>query len=101
MSEPSVRRYDDRTVDAVLELLSYAEDNLVSVVFEPDGEGWRISYATDWPAAAEYELQCKEVAVAHSLDIAATAALRPIMEYSDSYDRYQENRTKEKESRGA
>lgn len=86
-SQPA-RPFSQETIDSVLEVLGVADEYGIGVAFTPDGDGWRISYLTDWPAYQDAEIGYTEVAVAHDLHVAAQAALRPLMEFGDAYHRY-------------
>ena len=69
-------------VDPIRELLAEALDRGVGVAFEPDDDGWRISYLTPYRLAEleEYELRGGPLAGARDLDSAAAAALTSFRE---------------------
>lgn len=65
----------------------------LGVAFEPDGEGWRISYVLhDWPAYEEYDLPYGPLSNAYDLHIAAAAALKPLIELGERAEKYFEQR---------
>jgi len=59
-----------------MDLLDAARASGVGIAFEPDDEGWRISYVLpiDWPAYTEYELGAGPLASAY--DLATASGLR-------------------------
>ncbi len=73
-----------------MELLDAAMESGVGVAFEPDDEGWDISYVLpiDWPAHLEYELGAGPLASAYDLATAAAAAVRPLRKMGERIDRY-------------
>jgi len=75
---------------AVMELVSAALHTGVGIAFEPDDDGWTISYVLpiDWPAYTEYELRAGPLASAYDLATAAAAAVRPLNEVRARIDRY-------------
>lgn len=71
----------DEAFAAVGELLQAAAQHGLGVAFEPDGEGWRVSYLIDdWPAWQDYELKGGVLANAYDLEVGAKAALKPLIE---------------------
>ncbi len=59
------------------------------VAFEPDGDGWRVSYIIDdWPAYQEYEFKGGQLANAYDLHIAAAASLKPLIELGERASAY-------------
>ena len=80
-------------LQAIGELLQAAAQHGMGVAFEPDGEGWRISYVMhDWPAYEEYDLPCGPLSNAYDLHIAAAAALKPLIELGERAEKYFEQR---------
>ena len=80
---------DAETLQSVGELLQAAAQHGLGIVFEPDGEGWRISYVLhDWPAYQEYELPAGQLSNAYDLHIAAAAALKPLVEMGERAEQY-------------
>jgi hypothetical protein len=81
---------DDIIRKSVMDLLSAAVETGVGVAFEPDEEGWKISYVLpiDWPAYTEYDLSAGPLASAYDLATAAAAAVRPLNEMGARIDRY-------------
>jgi hypothetical protein len=84
----------DPSAEAVMELLGAALEEGVGVAFEPDGDGWKLSYLLpfEWPAYAEYELDAGPLSSAYDLATASAAALRPLREMGQRIDRYMESR---------
>ena len=69
----------------------------LGVAFEPDGEGWRVSYILHgWPAYEDYSLPGGELANAYDLEVGAKAALKPLVELGERAARY----FAEREARG-
>ena len=58
------------------------------VAFEPDGEGWKVSYIPGKPVWEEYELPTGELSNAYDLHIAAAAALKPLVELGEQAAHY-------------
>ena len=86
---PGQAPLDDQTLHAVGELLQAAAQAGLGVAFEPDGDGWRVSYIiNDWPAYQEYELKGGQLANAYDLHIAAAASLKPLIELGERADAY-------------
>ena len=82
-------RMPSATLEAIGELLAAAEQAGLGVAFEPDGEGWRISYILhDWPAYEDYTLPAGELANAYDLEVGAKAALKPLVELGARAARY-------------
>jgi hypothetical protein len=80
-------------LQAIGELLQAAAQHGLGVAFEPDGEGWRISYILDdWPAYQEYNLPAGLLSNAYDLHIAAAAALKPLIEMGRRAEQYFEDR---------
>jgi hypothetical protein len=80
-------------LQAIGELFQAAAQHGLGVAFEPDGEGWRISYVLhDWPVYEEYDLPCGPLSNAYDLHIAAAAALKPLIELGERAERYFEQR---------
>lgn len=79
---------------SVMDLLDAAAEAGVGVAFEPDADGWRISYVLpiDWPAHTEYELGAGPLASAYDLATASAAAIRPLREMSERIDNYLERK---------
>lgn len=72
-------------LSAVGELLQAAEQGGLGIVFEPDGDGWRVSYThthpREWPAYETEEFAGGLLANAFNLGTAANAALRPLLQH--------------------
>src|SRR5690606_34567274 len=70
---------------AIGELLVAAEQHGMGVVFQPDGEGWRIGYVLPerWPAYEDLEWTGGRLANAYDLHIAAAASLKPLIEMGE------------------
>jgi hypothetical protein len=85
---------DDLTAKSVMDLLAAAVEAGVGLAFEPDDDGWRLSYVLpiDWPAYEEYDLAAGPLASAYDLGTAAAAALRPLREMGGQIDSYRESR---------
>ena len=80
-------------LQAIGELLQAAAQHGMGVAFEPDGEGWRISYILrGWPAYQEYDLPAGALSNAYDLHIAAAAALKPLVELGGRAEKYFERR---------
>ncbi|HZC99737.1 MAG TPA: hypothetical protein VFA46_05955 [Actinomycetes bacterium] len=76
-------------LQAIGELLQAAAQHGLGVAFEPDDEGWRISYILyDWPAYQEYDLPSGPLSNAYDLHIAAAAALKPLIEMGERAERF-------------
>jgi hypothetical protein len=70
-------------LQAIGELLQAASQYGLGVAFEPDGEGWKVSYIPGEPVWEEYELPSGELSNAYDLHIAAAAALKPLVELGE------------------
>ena len=68
-------------IDAVTELLRASEQTMIGVTFVPDPDGWSVGYMRGMGGG--------DLASAYSLEDAARAALRPLL---DLADRLEENR---------
>lgn len=68
-------------IDAVTELLRAAEQTLIGITFTPDPEGWSVGYMRGMGGG--------DLATAYSLEDAARAALRPLL---DLHERIEANR---------
>jgi len=80
-------------LQAIGELLQAAAQHGMGVAFEPDGEGWQISYILHgWPAYQEYDLPAGALSNAYDLHIAAAAALKPLVELGGRAEKYFERR---------
>jgi hypothetical protein len=90
---------DDFIRKNVMDLLEVAAGTGVGVAFEPDGDGWRISYVLPihWPAHTEYELGAGPLASAYDLATASAAAIRPLREMSANVDRYLERKERDEQ----
>jgi hypothetical protein len=76
-------------LEAIGELLQAAEQYNLGVVFEPDCDGWRVSYVLHgWPAYEDYKLPAGALANAYDLHIAASAALKPLVEIGQRAEEY-------------
>ena len=77
-------------VEAITELLQAAAQHNLGVAFEPDGEGWRVSYLMQerWPAYQDYEMSGGTLSNAYDLHIAASAALKPLIEMGERAEAY-------------
>jgi hypothetical protein len=77
---------------AIGELLQAASQYGLGVSFEPDGEGWKVSYIPGKPVWEEYELPSGELSNAYDLHI---AALKPLVELGEqAADYFAEARSK-------
>jgi hypothetical protein len=75
-------------LQAIGELLQAAFQYGLGLAFEPDGEGWKISYIPEKPVWEEYELPSGELSNAYDLHIAAAAALKPLVELGEQAANY-------------
>jgi hypothetical protein len=73
---------------AIGELLRAASQYGLGVAFEPDGEGWKVSYIPGKPVWEEYQLPSGELSNAYDLHIAAAAALKPLVELGEQAANY-------------
>jgi hypothetical protein len=73
---------------AIGELLRAASQYGLGVAFEPDGEGWKVSYIPGKPLWEEYELPSGELSNAYDLHVAAAAALKPLVELGEKAANY-------------
>ena len=90
---PGESAISPEALQAITELLQAAAQHGLGVAFEPDGEGWRISYILrDWPAYQDYDLPAGELSNAYDLHIAAAAALKPLVEIGERAERFFEQR---------
>ena len=89
-SAPGSHGLTPETLDAIAELLQAAAQHGLGVAFEPDGEGWRVSYVMqrDWPAYEDYKLAGGQLSNAYDLHVAAAAALKPLVELGERCERY-------------
>lgn len=79
----------DDTLTAIGKLLQAAAQYGLGVAFEPDGEGWRVSYLIhDWPAYQDDEFSVGCLANAYDLQVAAAASLKPLVEMGERAQRY-------------
>lgn len=86
---PGTVPLDDATLRAVGDLLQAAAQAGMGVAFEPDGDGWRVSYVLhDWPAYDEYSLPSGQLSNAYDLHIAAAAALKPLVELGEKAEAF-------------
>lgn len=86
---PDSNALSAEALQAIGELLQAAAQHGLGVAFEPDGEGWRVSHIIDdWPAYQEYEMKGGQLANAYDLEIAAKAALKPLVELGERAERY-------------
>jgi hypothetical protein len=93
---PSTEAISLEALQDVAQLLRTAWEHGMGVAFEPDGDGWRISYIIhDWPAYREYELPAGQLSNAYDLHIAAAAALKPLVEMGERADKYFEQQDEE------
>ena len=77
---------DQGTIDAVIRLLREADSLGVGVAIVSEPGGWRISHLVDWPAYNEpYDLPHGVLAIAYDLEIAAKAALRPLVDVGEKW----------------
>ncbi len=67
--------HDAETLSAVADLLAAGEEYLLGVTFEPDPEGWTVGYI--------YGMGGGDLATAYTLRDAASAALRPLINYGE------------------
>ena len=65
-----------------------AEQYQVPVAFVPDGDGWKVLHVLDWPAYSEDKIRYGTLSNAHALDTAAAAALRPLIELGERWERH-------------
>jgi len=72
------------TLDAISELLIAGEQYGIGVSFEPDGTGWRIGYLRGMGGG--------DLSSAYDLQVAAQAALRPLLELGERLTRNREER---------
>ncbi|WP_157623225.1 hypothetical protein [Terrabacter sp. Root181] len=85
------------TLQAVGELLAAAEQYGLGLAFEPDPDGWRVNYIiSDWPAYQDFQMAGGELANAYSLDVAAAASLKPLVEMGERSSAYFAKRDAEK-----
>ena len=70
-------------LEAIGELLQAASQYGLGVAFEPDGEGWKVSYIPRKPVCPEYQLPSGELSNAYDLHIAAAAALKPLVDLGE------------------
>ena len=75
-------------LQAIEELLQAASQYGLGVAFEPDGEGWKVSYIPGMPVWDEYQLPSGELSNAYDLHIAAAAALKPLVELGEQAANY-------------
>jgi hypothetical protein len=75
-------------LSAIGQLLQAAAHCGLGVAFEPDGEGWKVSYLPGKPAWEEYVLPSGELSNAYDLHIAAPAALKPLVELGEQAANY-------------
>jgi hypothetical protein len=93
---PGDSQISPEALQAIGELLQAAAQHGLGVAFEPDGEGWRISYILhDWPAHQEYNLPGGTLSNAYDLHIAAAAALKPLIELGRRAETYFERRAEQ------
>jgi len=86
---PGGQAFSEEALRAVGELLQAAAQHGLGVAFEPDREGWRISYLIDdWPAYQDYELKGGTLANAYDLEVGAKAALKPLIQLGERAERY-------------
>lgn len=87
---PGSHSLTSETLAAVADLLQAAAQHDLGVAFEPDGEGWRVSYVMqrDWPAYQDYSLAAGQLSNAYDLHVAATAALKPLVEMGTRAEQY-------------
>ena len=71
-------------LDAVSELLIAGEQYGIGVSFEPDGTGWKVGYLRGMGGG--------DLASAYDLQVAAQAALRPLLELGERLTRNREER---------
>lgn len=77
------------TLQAIGELLAAAEQYGLGLAFEPDEDGWRVNYIiNDWPAYQEFEMKGGELSNAYDLQVAASAALKPLVELGRRAEAY-------------
>lgn len=75
--------------NAVLALLREAEQYNVGIAFVPDNDGWEVMHVgTDWPAHCDFEVGGGRLAYAYDLQTAAAAALRPLGELGQAFQKY-------------
>ncbi|WP_093803906.1 hypothetical protein [Streptomyces sp. Wb2n-11] len=90
---PEPNAYPPELLQAVGDLLATAHRHQVGIAFEPDGDGWRIHYLVDdWPAVEEYQLSAGPLSDAYDLQVAASAALRPLVKMGISVTEHFKNR---------
>ena len=86
---PGGQAFSEEALRPVGELLQAAAQHGLGVAFEPDREGWRISYLIDdWPAYQDYELKGGTLANAYDLEVGAKAALKPLIQLGERAERY-------------
>ena len=83
-----VEMIDPEALQAIGELLQAASQYGLGVAFEPDGEGWKVSYIPGMPVWDEYQLPSGELSNAYDLHIAAAAALKPLVELGEQAANY-------------
>lgn len=71
-------------LDAISELLVAGEQYGIGVSFEPDDTGWRVGYLRGMGGG--------DLASAYDLQVAAQAALRPLLELGERLTRNREER---------
>ena len=84
--------FSNEALQTIAELLQAADQYGLGVVFQPELDGWRISYVIDWPAYEEYELPAGELSNTYDLHLGASAALKPLIELGERYKSYLESR---------
>jgi hypothetical protein len=95
---PSTEAISPEALQGVAKLLRVAWEHGLGVAFEPDGDGWRLSYIVhDWPACRDYELPAGQLSNAYDLHIAAAAALKPLVEIGERTDKHFEQQAEEEE----
>ena len=86
---PGDQALSDEALRAVGELLQAAAQHGLGLAFEPDSEGWRISYLIDdWPAWQQDDFQGGTLSNAYDLEVGAKAALKPLIEMGLRAERY-------------
>jgi hypothetical protein len=93
---PGTHGLEPQALDSIAELLQAAAQHGLGVAFEPDADGWRVSYILqqDWPAWQDYDMSGGQLSNAYDLHIAAAAALKPLNEMGERAAEYFAHRVK-------
>jgi hypothetical protein len=93
----------ERDVNAVAALLREAQEHGIGLAFLPDDDGWEVLHiGLEWPAVSDQygERMTGRLGYAHDLETACAAALRPLKDLGEDWNRYLAERADRQAERG-